>query len=227
MTVLYIGGDRHIRSVRLDFDSENRPQLTSLDKIDIGEMPSFLSFSQRGGWLAAIAEGDDRLVTLRVADDGSLSEISSRPCGGGPAYVSQARRAVLTASYGSGETRVYPVDEQGALSEQISCIATGKYSHCAVESKKQPYVFVPSKGTDSICILAREDSGKLVEVARQKTPEGSGPRHLVFSPDGEKAYVSCENDCSLLVYRVTGSDLVQLNRVTSLPRPQKEGDTRV
>ena len=52
---------------------------------------------------------DSALAVVRVGDSGGLTLLQKLPCPGGPAHVSTSSRGdrVVTASYGSGEVRVF------------------------------------------------------------------------------------------------------------------------
>lgn len=190
-------------------------------------MPSFMTFSKDGARAAAISEGNDRVVLLEVAVDG-LVVLGAVACPGGPAHVSfdRTERFVLTASYGSGESRVYPVSDAAALGHAVSTVDTGRHTHALVPSLDNRTLYAPSKGTDTIAILSFDEETGLAELrTRAEAPSGSGPRHLVLSKDGLFAFVSGENDCSVSSYSVRGGDLELLSTTSSLPRRQQEGET--
>ena len=102
-------------------------------------------------------------------------------------------------------------------------------SHCAIRDPEQNLVYVPSKGTDSIFIgRLDEQIGQVTEIGRIVAPAGSGPRHLVYSPDGAHAYLANENDCSLLVLERKLDEpelLTPLQHSVALPRVPKPGDS--
>jgi|GEM_PF-6495631 len=225
MTLLYVGGEKHIQLAELTLRGEES-RLEVRSEIEIGEMPSFLAFSRRRKLVVAIAEGSSELVSLSIDEGGALKELSRLPCPGGPAYVAFDRdeKFVLTGSYGSGETAIYSIDEAGRLGQEVARLATGKYTHCVVASPENDCLFAPSKGSDTVACLRFRGSETIVLPAAV-CPKGSGPRHLVFSTDGEYAYVSGENDCSVSVLRHIGERLELVERYPSLSEAQGEGDT--
>lgn len=230
MTQLYIGGATKIYLAELSLESGSlTPSLRIDQSLAVGEMPSFLAFSSKGPFALAVAEGADALISLSLDEQGRMTELSRVPCPGGPAYVSWDSDAswAYTASYGSGETRVYRVSHEGGLSLAVSCWETGKYSHCAVPfaERREFNLACASKGTDSLMWLRREADGRLVSKLRSQAPVGSGPRHIVFSADGTRTYVTGENDCSLMTWDCSEAEPRLIDHVCTLPRPWQEGDT--
>ena len=112
MNVFYVGGEKHVFVTRLAGS-----EFTVEQKLALGAAPSFLAFAPRKKRALVVVEGDDRLACLNVHEDGSLGVVNEVACAGGPAFVSvdPSERWVFTASYGSGEVRVYPLDDQGRL----------------------------------------------------------------------------------------------------------------
>lgn len=191
-------------------------------------MPSFLAFSKDRKRALAVAEEDDLVLLFQVEQDGGLTELGRQSCPGGPAYVAfdRTESRALTASYGSGESRVYPISGGETLGPVAATLDTGKYSHSIVPSPLGKLLYVPSKGTDTIAILSLAGkAGGCTLLGAASAPSGSGPRHLVVSRDGARAYVTGENDATLLEYTIQGEELVFKSYVSTLPRPWQEGDT--
>jgi 6-phosphogluconolactonase len=224
MIELYLGGEEHIFLTHL-VRSPSGFSLTVQAQYFVGALPSFLAFSRQRPLVLALAESGEKLTSLRRGHNGELETISEVPCLGGPAYVAlDAREAhALTASYGSGETRVYSVSLDGHLLPQSEW-HTGKYTHCAITSPDGSIILSPSKGADHI---ARSKlNGSSVELLPPLlAPTGSGPRHLIFSNDRKRAYLACENDCSLIVYDANGAELQILQHLPSLPHEKGKADT--
>jgi len=226
MTVVYLGTERALSWWRLSQASGQLPQLHKLGELEVGAMPSFMAFSKRGAWAVALAEGDDAIVSLRRDDDGALCPISRQPCPGGPAYISVSADEswVFVASYGSGELRVFPVEDGGQLGPVASITDTGKYSHCAWLDAELGLVYVPSKGTDTVFVGDfNAATGEMTENSRLKIQPGSGPRHLAVAPDQSQLYVANENDCCLTIVErnvpqrrlTTGAHVSALTRALS------------
>jgi 6-phosphogluconolactonase len=225
MTLLYTGTDRALLWWDFGQDRSRAPQLTLRGELEIGAMPSFVAFARQSRHAVALSEGADTVTSLAVRLDGSLELLSRQDCPGGPAYLSLTPddRWVLIASYGGGTLPTFALDERGILSPRKYTTQSGSLSHCALRDPDTNTIYVPSKGTDSIFIgVLDASSGEVVEQQRLALPQGSGPRHLALSPDGQSAYLACENDCSLVVFRRNRvgnrAFLEQIARKSVLPR---------
>lgn len=228
MTALYLGGEKNIIVAELQVGAGRKLSLSPLQQLDVGAMPSFLAFRNNSPFVLAISEGDDRVVSLRRGGDGLLEPVSAQNCPGGPCYVAfdASGSLALTASYGSGETRSYRLGSDGQLSVEQSMIATGKYTHCVVPAPSGSLAYVASKGTDSVLAVAVDvATGRLRLGQRFSFPAGSGPRHLVFNPEGDVAYVACENDSHLAACEVHDDNLRLLDHTPALARKPTAKDS--
>ena len=72
--------------------------------------------------------------------------------------------------------------------------------HCAALTPEEAYVCLVDVGTDEILVYAA-DSLELVDTV--KFPEGSGPRHIVFSSKGSYAYVITESSSEVFLMAYT------------------------
>jgi 6-phosphogluconolactonase len=212
-----------------------------------GESPpivnsSYFCLGANGRFLYCISEYDEYegkrdgcLNVLAVdASTRSLSliqTISSR--GPGPAYVSIDRsgRYLLLANYVAGKVVVYPIRSDGRLEEPSDSIQhTGKsinserqdrpHPHSIVASPDNRFVYVPDLGTDRIEAYDFDaQTGKLTPNPRLTViaPPGSGPRHIVFSPPGESAFVSLELSSQVMELAYKQGQLTGIGRYSTLP----------
>ncbi len=204
--------------------------------------PSHLCVGVKGHFLYSVSEvgshdglGEGSVSTFRVdPTTGGLEKIDLiRSYGSGPAYVSLdgSGKYVLVANYGGGTVAVLPVQDDGTLGEASSVMQhEGKsvhpsrqkapHPHSIVSSPENQFVFVPDLGMDRIVVYRFDpDTGNL--TARPQldvtTPPGSGPRHIVFDPQGDFAYVSLEMTSELAAYRYDKGKLVEIGRYSTLP----------
>jgi 6-phosphogluconolactonase len=97
------------------------------------------------------------------------------------------------------------------------------HPHCVVASLDNRFAVVPDLGADQL-VTYRIDSAKAclvpTEVAPLRMAPGSGPRHLVFHPDGASAYVVNElsNTVCRLGYESDTGVLRLLQSVDGLPQ---------
>lgn len=87
------------------------------------------------------------------------------------------------------------------------------HAHCAVVDPAGRQVLVCDKASDRITVFAIDTP--LRPVASYEFPPETGPRHLVFSPDGTIAYVTCEFSSTLasLAYDPTTGGLTLRDEV--------------
>lgn len=232
MTILYTGGERHVHAWRLRIPVGQPPVVALLGQFEFGRMPSFLAFSRQRPLAIVASEEDGHLCSVELSPEGALSELSRVDCPGGPAYVSLSASddLVFSASYGSGETRCFSLDRSGRLVQAWGAVSTGRFTHCALWTGQGTQAFVASKGEDQLVELSLDRNARLVRISSSwATPPGTGPRHIAFAPESGRAYVACENDASLLVYKMTSEDqrmrLELLEHVSTLPRPFMDGDS--
>lgn len=132
--------------------------------------------------------------------DRTLTETSRQDAmSDGPCFVtvSEDGRYAAIANYGGGSVAIYPIDEQGrvrAASDHV--VHRGSSVNRARQSEPHAHSirFDPSGqrlvaadlGTDTVYVYELEADGKLSSPGPGGIPlaPGSGPRHLVFSPDG-------------------------------------------
>lgn len=185
MSILYAGGSDHI--ITLDLSGRD---FREVDRLNVGEVPSFLAFAPDGKSALAVVEGGDRLAHLGRNAQGQLSLLGSVECGGGPAFVSYHpfRPLAFTASYGSGEVRSYAVSSS-KLESAASTLVAGKWAHAA-RVGCDGLLYVPCKGTDRIELFQDDpETGSLKPIHTLSLSAGRGPRHMEFSSDGRRIFV--------------------------------------
>lgn len=101
-------------------------------------------------------------------------------------------RWLLGASYGAHLVSVNPVKPDGTAGEPLQVIPTARNAHAIITDHTNRFVFVPHLGTDQVFQFAFDErSGRLSAntppVLQLKA--GTGPRHLVASPDNRFVYL--------------------------------------
>lgn len=167
------------------------------------------------------AEGDGGISSFRVDEKGGgLESIQSLSAmGSGTCYVSvdAVGKSAFVANYGGGTVAAYSLKPDGAMEAGTSfdcknnaaCGITGPqtdrqdapHMHCAVVSPDDKYLLVCNLGEDSIEVFPIFPDSKanliLGTPVRVATRAGSGPRHVVFHPDGKTVYCIHELDCTI------------------------------
>lgn len=196
--------------------------------------PTYLDVSEDGSLLFAVLKEDDDhggIVAFKKADDGTYvtADVSTEK-GAAPCYVAydSSREFLYTANYHTGEVAVYQTNEAGSLTLTDKVAHSGKSVH---ENQKGPHAhyfdLTPDKnylvacdlGTDEVLSYGVDNDGKLTELDRISVAPGTGPRHLVFHPNGQYAYLFGElsSDVIALSYDSDGGALNQIQTLSSIP----------
>lgn len=169
--------------------------------------PSYLAVHPDGTTLYAVNERQDGGVTaIALGEDGDHTVLGTRGTGGSsPCHLSvhPGGRWLLSANYGSGDVAVNPIETSGALGERTDLVThtepgpgpgqNGPHAHQIVTSPDGGHVLAVDLGTDSVYTYRLDESaGTLAQVSYATLPAGAGPRHLVFHPAGQFAYLANE-----------------------------------
>jgi 6-phosphogluconolactonase len=145
--------------------------------------------------VAAVRSTPPRAWSYRIEPaSGALEPIGTGPLAGSLPYIifDRTGRWLLGASYGGNLVSVNPVHHDGRVQAPSQVIPTARNAHAIVPDKTNRFVFVPHLGTDQVFQFRFDDkAGRLASNTPplvQLAP-GSGPRHLVTSPDHRFVYV--------------------------------------
>ncbi|AVH60285.1 MULTISPECIES: lactonase family protein [Streptomyces] len=176
--------------------------LTVLSTVDGVPDPAYLALSPERDMLYAVSEtADGAVAAYRVHGDKPELTGPLVPVGGsGPTYLSVFAGHVLTANYGSGSVTAVPVRPDGGLAYAASSVLQhsgsgphtprqqGPHAHQVQPDPSGRWAVSVDLGTDSVRVCGL-DGGTLTLHREIALRPGSGPRHLVFHPRGEHAYV--------------------------------------
>ena len=179
--------------------------------------PSYLA--ARGGFLYAVSEmGSGARISAYAANQEELRFVNSTDTeGSAMCHISAWPRApwLTMANYNSGSVVTCAILEDGRVGavtqtiqlegrSQYPARQRGPHAHSAVPSPDGRFFFVPDLGTDRVYIYQADiEAGLLAPNGAQRFVEsepGAGPRHIVFSPDGERAYLLTEKGCSVMAF---------------------------
>jgi 6-phosphogluconolactonase len=181
--------------------------------------PSFLALGPNGRALYAAEEttGDGNVAAWRRETDGRLTPLNQRSANGtGTCFVSvdPTGADLLAANYGSGSFVCFRLQPDGAIAEptHVELLSgsgpdharqKGPHAHAVYASPDDAFVYVCDLGADCLWTFNfHAATGRLAmsyPPAGQVAP-GSGPRHLVFSPDGRFVYVASEMAHTVTVF---------------------------
>jgi 6-phosphogluconolactonase len=120
----------------------------------------------------------------------------------GPAYVAvdASGRYLLVANYRGHNTVVFRLRDDGTIGPLTSNVTAGTHAHCVAIAPGNRHVFVPNLGNDVIAQYTLDAaSGALIpnDPPTVASAPGAGPRHMVFAPNGQQAFVINELDATL------------------------------
>jgi 6-phosphogluconolactonase len=171
------------------------------------------------------AQGDGSLSAFRLdektADLEPLQVISSK--GGSPCYISvdETGHSVFAANYTGGSVAAVSLKGDGSFASDANLFACkdnadcgilgpntdrqeAPHMHCAVLSPDNRWLIACNLGEDAIEVFPIDPVAPANEILgtpkRFAARSGSGPRHVVFHPNGRWLYCIHELDCTIDVY---------------------------
>jgi 6-phosphogluconolactonase len=175
------------------------------------------------------------VVSLAVEPKSGEVRVLNKQSSGGedPCYISVERtgRYALVANYSSGSVAMLPIASDGRLEPVCSSVQhTGSsihpdrqdspYAHSILPDPTNAYAIACDLGIDKLIIYRMDlDAGQLVKHAEVNVTPGSGPRHLVFHPNRQYAYLACELNSTVLAFTwdSEGGMLEEFQNVRTLP----------
>lgn len=191
-------------------DLENH-SLSNLELIAKAENPTYLDFDSSSKMLYSVHQ-DGNLGGVAVWNyDGESTSLIKTYLDEGvqPCYVryDKENNVIYDANYHLGRMRVY--DQEGL--EKEFQYESGAKAHYVNMDPKTEDLFVCDLGLDTI-----HKYRLLNEIATYKTPEGMGPRHLVFHPSMPFIYILGELNNTIQVVRDEDFDLNLVQTVDML-----------
>ena len=191
--------------------------------------PSFLAIHPDGKHLYAVSEVNDTdgkpvggVVGFQLNPaNGELTKINGQSSGGaGPCHliVDPSGKNVLAANYTGGSVICLPIKDDGSLEEAASFIQhegssvdprrqAGPHAHSINTAPGNHFAVAADLGLDKILIYRFDpETGSLKpnDPAFVRTPQGGGPRHFAFHPNGKFAYTNNEILLSVTAFEFNG-----------------------
>lgn len=222
-TFVYVGsGDWSGTTGKLQvfaFDTDSAA-LTPIQEIAVGNLNSFLAFHPTQSVLYA---GDETGKKLRAYSidraTGKLGFLNEAATSGGPVYISvdRAGKYALLAYYNEGSVEVFSLGRDGSVGGSVDREITGEKAHSIVLDPAQRFAFVPNLGSNTVSRLAFDAaSGELSATLPPGISRAGGPRHLTFSPAGDRAYVVNELDSTVSSFSYAGDgELSELETISN------------
>src|SRR5690349_13052862 len=155
---------------------------------------------------------------------GALKLVGTGPLAESFPYISFDRsgRYLLGASYGANLVSVNPVGADGRVGEPLQVLPTARNAHSIRIDNSNRFVFVPHLGTDQVFQFQfDEKSGRLTANTPPvlQLKQGTGPRHLMTSPDNRFVYVLGELTGTIFTLALDAASglLTEVSSVSALP----------
>jgi len=151
--------------------------------------------------------------------------------GADPCYIINDDKNVLIANYSGGTISVFNKKADGSLGDAIQVIKlTGSgpdksrqeapHAHMVYFSPDKKYVFANDLGTDKVYMYSYNPVGGAKTLTLKEAfsvKAGSGPRHLIFNPNGTFVYVLQELDGSITTFDYVNEKLTQIQEINITP----------
>ncbi len=215
------------------------PATGSLSKPELaGQManPSYLAISPDHRFIYATGEygpfkGGSAIGAFSIGAEGKLTALNTQPAGGGgPCYVvvDKTGKNALVANYGTGSAALLPIKADGSLEAPASVDqhptvgANQPHAHCIDVDSTNRFALCCDLGLDKVYVYKLDaEKGTLAANAPPAAmlPQKTGPRHLVFSPNGKFVYAINETALTVTAFTWDGEHgvLREIQTLSTLP----------
>ena len=208
--------------------------------------PSYLAVHPNGEWVYAVNEfnaGEEEFATVSALaydqESRNLNFVSEAvTLGQYPCHVSidNSGNFVMIANYVGGSVALYPISEDGALTENSSYQKhnggsahprqDAPHAHQIVQYPGKDWVFAVDLGANKVYEYKLDTLSMTLDPVTEHNviPEQSGPRHMAFHPTKPIAYLLHELVGRVEVFPL--SDASRFERSIQVISTMAEGDTR-
>ena len=145
---------------------------------------------------------------------------------------------IIVGNYSGGNLSVFPIDQNGYISEtsqfiqyegkSVNAVRQEKpHVHSVVFHPKNSVLFVSDLGRDVIEMIPFDANSKtflqIENTISTKVASGSGPRHLLFNKTGNSLYVTYELTNEIGVFKFENNQLQHQQTIALTKTPTKSG----
>lgn len=219
---VFVSAGGNVSSWAMDPQDGSLSLSSSVEAVD-GVGPLAIDPAQQ--FLYAALGGQNAVQAYTVdPSTAALTPIASTPVGFNPVYLAVDPQGshLLGATFGGDELAIFGLQADGSIGDETQRIAVPEEPHSIAFDPSEAWIVIPHRTPDIVSQWSYDPATGTVaaaDPAQGTAPDGSGPRHVVFHPDGTHAYVSGEFDDTVLVFAFdsgTGA-LTFEEAVTTLP----------
>ena len=208
--------------------------------------PSYLTVHPNGKWVYAVNEfngGEEEFAAVTAMEFDPISaELSyvtqANTLGQYPCHVSldNSGNFVMVANYVGGSLTLFPIDEEGLITESSSYIKheggsdhprqEAAHAHMIVQHPQKDWVFAVDLGANKVYEYRLDTLSMTLDPVAENNiiPNASGPRHMAFHPNGNFAYLLNELIGTVEVFPL--SDEARFDQSIQVISTMEAGDKR-
>ncbi len=191
--------------------------------------PAFGPKGKSGGLAAYAIKGDD-LMKINAIGTGATT-----PC---HVSLSPDEKSLVYAEYGGATAGYVDLLDDGSLKGEVVQTAITDsagpnkprqdkpHAHCAIVSPDSKNLCVVDLGVDQVKVYDWQNRAEGLKELSERTlhtkPEGAGPRHIIFHPNGRLAFVIFELGNCVTSYRYDGESFKPVQQLSLLPAGFKD-----
>ena len=151
-------------------------------------------------------------------------------------FVNEDRSNAYAVDYYNGEVVMIPILKQKIVkvTQTIKHVGSGPdpkrqaepHPHFIDETPDHQRIFVCDLGTDEVVLYKIGEKGRLErdEDNSFQLKPGSGPKKMIFSPNGQYAYVLNELSSTICVYRYENCQFTFIQEIDTYPKGEYAGE---
>lgn len=202
--------------------------------------PTYLAISHDNRNLYSVVKDGDNggVAAFSIGHGGELVEINRQLSpGSSPCYVNVDRQKqyLFSANYHKGLVESHLINRgDGSLLPAASTMKhEGRgpdprqdkpHSHFAGLTPDEKYLAVVELGIDALITYKVNEDATLTKVKLLPLKAGSGPRHLVFHPNGKFAYIMTEFSSEVILLDYEDGRFSEKQYISTIPEDFKENN---
>ena len=191
--------------------------------------PSFVLLSEDNQYFYSVNEfntGKQGVSSYSIKDN-KITKLNELSCdfngksGADPCNLLLHKNFLISSNYTGGSFTVFDIDEsskQLKKSIQYFSYSDKSHIHCAILTPDKKYIFFTDLGADKIhrFTISENKETPLIDhkiVYEYKNETQAGPRHMIFSKDGNFFYVICELDDLLSIFNYKDGEINHIETI--------------